>query len=441
MGTLILIITLAAEAAFAAYRIVTQSSQRRVGSFLRIGALAAFVLATLFSIIRWSFRWYGLALLLLIWAVLGAWTLIGRKAEKQDYSARRIVVKSIAGLLLVGIVVVPALIFPQVTLPKATGNHPVSTASFTYTDESRIETFTTAGDHRKVNVEFWYPGDGGGPYPLVVFSHGAFGMKAGSTSTFMELASSGYVIASIDHPYHSLYTVDADGNRTIVDQAFLQEVLDVDRGKYDEETVFKLEQKWMALRTADISFVLDTILANASDTESEAVYHLIDPGKIGLMGHSLGGAASAQVARERSDIDAVINLDANLFGEYLDYADGAYVLNDDPYPVPILSIYSDDMVRLMDAVKDADQVIAVKHVTATAPHAYEIHLAGTNHMSLTDLPLISPFMVSLIRSNVSQVGEQHADETAVLEQMNGLVLKFFDAYLKGEGNFSTDGMD
>ena len=33
------------------------------------------------------------------------------------------------------------------------------------------------------------------------------------------------------------------------------------------------------------------------------------------MGHSLGGAASAQVARERNDINAVVNLDADLHGE------------------------------------------------------------------------------------------------------------------------------
>jgi hypothetical protein len=44
------------------------------------------------------------------------------------------------------------------------------------------------------------------------------------------------------------------------------------------------------------------------------------------MGHSLGGAASAEVARERNDVDAVINLDADLFGEYVDYANGKYVM-------------------------------------------------------------------------------------------------------------------
>ena len=104
------------------------------------------------------------------------------------------------------------------------------------------------------------------------------------------------------------------------------------------------------------------------------------------------------MARERNDIDAVINLDADLQGEYLDYVDGKYVMNDTVYPVPLLTIFSDDLVRLIDAIPDANTVVAVKHVTATAPNAYEVHLPGTDHMSLTDLPLISPFLVSMINS-------------------------------------------
>ena len=38
--------------------------------------------------------------------------------------------------------------------------------------------------------------------------------------------------------------------------------MNFNNGKYDEAEEFKLHQKWMDLRTADINFVLDTILAN-----------------------------------------------------------------------------------------------------------------------------------------------------------------------------------
>jgi dienelactone hydrolase len=438
MGTIILIITFVTEAAFATYCILTKSNQERVQSFIRIGAFAAFVLFTLVSVIQWSFRWYLLAALLLVWAVLGAWTLVRKKEEKKEFRAGRTVLSAIGTFLLVLIVLIPALIFPQYTPPKVTGKHAVATANYTYTDKSRIETFTNTGENRKVNVEFWYPKDAG-IYPLIVFSHGAFGIKISNTSTFKELASNGYVVCSIDHPYHSLFTVDTDGHRTMVDRSFLQEVIDLNAGKYDEGTGFKLQQKWMNLRIADINFVLDTILTKAKDIGSGAVYQMIDRGKIGLMGHSLGGESSAQVARERNDIGAVVNLDSDLHAEFLNYVNRKYVMNDKVYPVPLLNILTDTTERLIAAVPDAKDLVPVEHVTATAPNAYEVHLTGTDHMSVTDLPLISPFFVSIINASVPKGAGQEVNPLATIEKMNDLVLKFFNAFLKGEGSFTASG--
>lgn len=438
MGTIILTTAFVFEVAFAAYCVATKLNHARVRSYIRIGGLAAFVLFTLVSVIQWGFRWYGLAALLLVLAALGGWTLVRQKAEKKEFSAARTVLVSIAMLLLIFITVIPALIFPQYTPPRVTGKHQVTTVNYTFTDKSRIETFTNTGENRKVNVEFWYPKDAG-TYPLIVFSHGAFGIKTSNTSTFMELASNGYVVCSIDHPYHSLFTIDADGHGTIVDQSFLQEVANLNNGKFDEATGFKLHQKWMNVRIADIHFVLDTILAKAKDSGSGAMYQMIDRGKIGLMGHSLGGESSAQVARERSDIGAVVNLDSNLEGEYLDYVAGEYVMNDTAFPVPLLNILTDTTERLIAAVPDADTLVVVKRVTATAPNAYEINLEGTDHMSVTDLPVISPFFVSIINASVPKGGGQELTPLATLEQMNAIVLEFFNAFLKGEGNFTVGG--
>jgi dienelactone hydrolase len=441
MGITILLTALVIEAAFATYCIFTKSNQSRVKSFIRIGALAAFILFTLVAVIQWGFRWYAMTALLTIWAVLGTLTLIRKKTAKNGYKTRAVVFRAIGTLLLVCLALTPALIFPQHRLPRLTGDHTVATANYTYTDQSRIETFTNTGENRKVNVEFWYPADAGQDgsekYPLVVFSPGSFGIKTSNTSTFMELASNGYVVCSIDHPYHALFTVGADGHLVTMDPSFYREVVDVNNGKYDEATAFELEKKWMQLQTADINFVLNTILAQAQDNQTDAVYQLIDPKKIGLMGHSLGGESSAQVARERNDIGAVINLDADLGGEYMSYANGKYALNDTVYPVPILTILSDSMVRLISAIPDASKVVAVEHVSASASNAYEVHIAGTDHQSLTDLPLVSPLLVSVMTSSVKKAGGgETADKYYVIEKMNDLVLMFFNANLKGEGSFS-----
>ena len=438
MGTIILIVALVIEVAFATYCIITKSNQNKVRSFVRIGAFTVFILSTLVTVIQWDLRWYGLTGLLFIWAALGIWGLI-RQNEKKEYKIGRSVIKAIGTLLLVFIVVTPALIFPQHKQPRVTGKYEIATINYTYTDTSRIETFTNTGENRKVNVEFWYPENIGGKYPLVVFDHGSGGVKTSNTSTFMELASNGYVVCSIDHPYHSMFTRGSDGRTITADPAYLQEYMKLNGSTYTEEEKFQLQKKWMALRTADINFVLDTILADTKAHGSDAVYHLVDGEKIGLIGHSLGGESVAQVAREREDIDAVINLDADLEGEYLDYVDGKYVMNEAVYPVPLLTIYSDDLARLLAAIPDANTIVAVKHVSATAPNAYEIHLAGTNHMSLTDLPLASPFLASMISNSIKNVGGETTDQLEILDKMNGIVLQFFDVYLKGNGTFTYKG--
>lgn len=438
MGAIILEAAGLIEIAIAAYCITTKSNQPKIRAWVRIGAALSFLLLTAVSVIEWSFRWYLLSLLMLVWIVMGG--LLLRKGEAADEKAYRpglTIRKGIRTYFLVLLCALPVLAFPQVKLPAPTGSHKVETATYTYTDTSRIETFAADSKNRKVTVEFWYPADAAGKYPVVLFDHGAFGMKGSNKSTFEELASHGYVVGSIDHPYHSLYTKDTDGVTTLVNRAFMQEVQDVNAGVYDDQKAFELEQAWLKLRKDDVNFILDTILKNASG-DSQKVYQLVDTDKIGLFGHSLGGAASVQLGRDRKDIDAVINLDGDLLGEYQGVKDGKPVINQAVYPVPVLNIWTDDMKRAFESA-DPSMELPMKRILATAPKAYEAYVGGTNHMSLTDLPLISPVAVQLISGSFGKVGDSAADSRYVIETMNKLVLQFFDANLKGQGSFKSAG--
>lgn len=88
---------------------------------------------------------------------------------------------------------------------------------YTWTDENREDGFTPEADYRNITVQFWYPavtpGESApvleGPFPLVAFSHGAFGYRMSNHSTFMESAGNGYIVASIDHTHQAFRTKES----------------------------------------------------------------------------------------------------------------------------------------------------------------------------------------------------------------------------------------
>ncbi len=430
IGTSIVIIALVIDVAFATYCIVTKSNQNHVRSIVRIGALATFVLFTLASVIEWSMRWYGLAALLLVWAAPGMWTLIGKQAEKKAYTTTHAVVNAIVMLLLVVIAVTPALIFPQHALIKTTGMYQVATVTYTYTDLSRIETFTATGERRKLNVELWYPQNATGTYPLILFSHGATGIKSSNKSLFRELASHGYVVSSIDHPYHSLYTTSADGHTTWIDMGYLQE-LKAEDATSDKQQSYAYYQKWMKLRTDDINFVLDYTLAEAKKDTAATVYQRIDTTKIGVMGHSLGGSAALGIGRMRDDVSAVIALESPFLTDIEGVKDGEFVWNNTPYPVPVLNVYGESWSHLGEWTQYAENNALLSATPATE---FNVYISGIGHLTLTDLALTSPFLTRLLNGHPSTT-----DAGYTLKTINKVCLAFFDTYLKGQGRFTAAG--
>lgn len=433
MAIMILIIAFILEVAFCIYGIRTKDTQNKLRSKIRIAAWLVFVGGTLTSIVEWGFRWYFLFAQLTIFAIIGGYRLWTKKFGHKPYKKGRIISKGIATFVMIAFAVIPGIVFPQYKIPAITGNLEVKTASYTLTDLNRLETFTDTGENRKVNVEFWYPEDANEKYPLIVFSHGAFGVKMSNTSTFMELASNGYVVVSIDHPYHAAGTMDEDGNLTIGSQAFMQEVIDANSEVYTEQEKFELTSKWMTLRTEDMNFVLDEILEKAENT-SEEIYSLIDKDKIGLMGHSLGGAASAQLGRDREDISAVINLDGSMLGEYKRNGDGVIKLNEEPYPLPLLNFYSEYVINELKA--NPEYVYSNQYISSISSTAFETFIKGSNHMSYTDLPLFSPLLASQLSGISGGASEASVDKYYCIETMNKLVLAFFNSYLKDKGEFT-----
>ncbi|MFJ7662882.1 alpha/beta hydrolase [Lysinibacillus sp. NPDC097162] len=430
MGTLLLLIMLIFEIAFAIYCMVTKQNHKKMKNWVRVAVFITFVMLLLSSVIDWNFSWAMLTIVLFIFAVMGMGSLLYNKRNRQ-YKTSSIIWKTIVTILVLCIASAPAIVFPQYKSPKVTGTYQVATATYTYKDQNRIEEFTDKGDNRFVNVEFWFPKNADKSYPLLVFSHGANGIRSSNTSTYTELASHGYVVASIDHPYHSFYTVSDDGTKVLIDKGFNREVSNSNKeGIYTKEEVYGLIQKWMKLRTDDMNFVIDTI-SSKTKGDNDPLYQAIDIEKIGVFGHSMGGAASVWLGGERKDVQAVVNIDAPFFSElvYKKEIDD-FVARGEDYTTPLLNIYSDDVWKQLDS---NSIYIANKPANIHFKDAYTVHFQGAKHLSLTDLPLFSPILANMLQGGKADIDKYYAIETE-----NELILNFFDFELKGIGHFTHE---
>lgn len=394
-----------------------------------------------------GFRFKGLFIVLLLrFAITLISFLVKRNRLQGNKRISAMILSAVLGMVLITGSMLPSFIFSGYEGLPATGEYKVATTKAILTDKSRTEEFESDGSSREVPVYFYYPQDAkeNETYPLVLFSHGAFGYYQSNTSTYMELASHGYVVVSMDHPYHSFFTKDTDGRTVIVNPEMIQGIQYVNSDTATEEQIFELSAQWLKLRCNDLNFVIDSVKAGAdkgmdpeewcvADGEEANVLQalgLADPDRIGVMGHSLGGAAAVSIGREREDIDAVIDLDGTMLGEELGVQDGVAMMNQEVYAVPLLSFDNEEHHFSRIECREKGIPYANNTVLEHAAEGYSTYIKGTGHMNYTDLPLFSPALASML-------GTGEVDSTHCITTMNEIVLAFFDCYLKGTGTFSV----
>ena len=409
--------------------------------------LLAYLVMTLLPGIDFSFRFMGILVILVLQLIFSAiFWLIKRKNETIK-GKPPIVVRAILGILVIVLAMVPAFIFTDYKGRHLTGEYKVAETEAILVDSSRTDEFENDGSFREVPVHFFYPENTDAieahSLPLVVFSHGAFGYYQSNMSAYMELASNGYVVIALDHPHHSFFATDSSGKAVIVDKEFIQSAINIENDVYDEETTFDIMSKAMKLRLDDMNYVLDTVKsavkaepdnawAFSSDEERGDVgsaLSLINIKKIGLFGHSMGGATSVTAGR-RNDVSAVIDLDGTMFGEVLGIENGEEVCSTEPYTTPILDVRNQSHQESCEEAhrlqKDYVNNVIIDHAT----EGHSTYFKGSGHMNFTDLPLISPFIANAL-------GTGDVDPEECIDQVNALVLEFFDHYLKGKGTFKV----
>ena len=137
----------------------------------------------------------------------------------------------------------------------------------------------------------------GAPYPMIVFSHGIGECGCMSVYYTENLASHGYVVVAPDHedsmmchikgePDISFGELSVAAVKSLGDLYAIVEILFKD---YLEERDFDF-----SYRPREIKTVIDRALKWNSDPAS-FLYGMIDPEKIGMTGHSLGGFTSLAI--------------------------------------------------------------------------------------------------------------------------------------------------
>ena len=143
-----------------------------------------------------------------------------------------------------------------------------------------------ASPTRALPTRIFTPADGqpGRPYPLVVFAHGSGGLGSGYDVLLRTWASAGYVVAAPAFP-----------------------------GSTDEDA----RGDWTADLPnfpADVRFVVDEVLKVAAGA--------VDPGRIGMAGHSMGGMISLSVAGNTCCHDARMKAAVILAGRETPFGSG-----------------------------------------------------------------------------------------------------------------------
>ncbi|KAG9190593.1 hypothetical protein G6011_08681 [Alternaria panax] len=138
--------------------------------------------------------------------------------------------------------------------------------------------------------------------PVVLFSGALATSRHLYNAMLQNIASAGYVVLSIDHPYDADMVEFPDG--TIVTG------VDIDG---DAEIEFALNT-----RVADIEFVSNQIY-NVSASKSLFPINLRRErvSKMAVIGHSLGGAAAASAMMKMPSLRGGVNLDGSMFGPVL----------------------------------------------------------------------------------------------------------------------------
>ncbi|HEX3068163.1 MAG TPA: family membership, partial [Thermoanaerobaculia bacterium] len=298
-------------------------------------------------------------------------------------------------------------------LPRPTGPFAVGRATYTWRDPSQTEAFAaTPGTKREFLAWIWYPAVPRHSPPVpedylpvslrTAIEHQRVGLinlltrdfsrvrshsirdadvspkdrsypvvvmigSVAFTTLAEDLASHGYIVVSVEAAYRNSIVAFPDGRVIHGSQENNPETL---AGKEKEQLAIKLQNA----ASADIGLALDQLARlNASDPSGKFTGRL-DLNRVGVFGHSLGGAMALQFCHDDPRCGAVVDLDGAPHG----------IVINEGVPHPVMFLLSD---HGSDADPDSLKIKAnVRSILDRLPSDKKLQIAilGANHFSFSD---------------------------------------------------------
>jgi len=402
-------------------------------------------------------------------------------ARAESLSGRRRAV-GIAGAVLGLLLLVPAaavpVLLPVFELPMPGGPYAVGTATFSLTDENRLETITEDPDDcRELLVKAWYPAEPepgaevapydesaetvcpmlseliGMPsfwldhiqlvrsnaykdapiaraqryYPVLIFSHGYLaGLVTQNTYLLEELASHGYIALSVAHTYETVVVVHPDGRAVPYDAARKETIrLEIEavsetglREQFNECDDPGEQAVLLKQALAQLPTITESI-----QIWSEDISFVVDE----LM--RLDAERDSNVFEGRLDLDRVGVLGMSFGGTATTFA----FLNDERLKAgvnldgPVYGDFVDarhqrPFLHMQSEANEKNSDLVFLNALA---ETYRVTIAGTKHLSFSDVSIMAP----IYGKQLGYLGP--LDGHKVMHIVNDYVVAFFDKHLKG----------
>jgi predicted dienelactone hydrolase len=365
--------------------------------------------------------------------------------------------------LLLGAAAVGTLL-PVFDLPKPTGPYPIGTVTWHLVDAARQETQSPQpGGPRELMIQVWYPAESAGPgqayrtraetdlkrahlalvkthaatgvpvartearYPVVLFSPAWMGRRNQNTVQAEELASHGFVVAGIDHPYDTELTFFPDGRTA---WTTVGDFLDFRSDAALQASIQATEAR-LQIRVADVRFVLDELeRRNQSDPE-QLLTGRLDTSRVGIFGHSFGGAVAAEVCLLDPRFRAGIDFDGYFFGKSLTQPiDKPFMLVSNAFPdATMAGLKASNTPAYRELAFTAHNEACIR-AALSGCRGYAVRIDGVLHMHFCDSAPYSP-----IRrwTHAGRIAPERA-----MEIINAYVLSFFQANLNNRQDALLD---